>query len=63
MTGLAQDCGFDAISINKLQAARYLEAMAHLNIELAVGQDGGTKAAFQYLRCDAAEEDKDELYS
>jgi 8-hydroxy-5-deazaflavin:NADPH oxidoreductase len=28
--------------------ARYLEAMAHLNIQLAVGQKGGTSAALNY---------------
>ena len=61
VTGLAEDCGFDVIPINKLQAGRYLEAMAHLNIELAIGQGGGTKAFFQYVRLETTEEDKDEF--
>jgi 8-hydroxy-5-deazaflavin:NADPH oxidoreductase len=47
---LAIDCGFDPVTIDKLSAARYLEAMAHLNIELALGQGGGTKAWFSYNR-------------
>jgi predicted dinucleotide-binding enzyme len=49
---LASDCGFKVVTINKLSAARYLEAMAHLNIELAVGQGGGTKASFTYNRAE-----------
>ena len=49
---LATDCGFEAVTLNKLTSARYLEAMAHLNIELAVGQGGGTGAFFAYKRVD-----------
>ncbi|MES0884050.1 NADPH-dependent F420 reductase [Roseibium sp. SCP14] len=48
VAALARDAGFKPVSINKLSAARYLEAMAHLNIELAVGQGGGTNSAFLY---------------
>lgn len=48
VAALARDAGFKPVAINKLSAARYLEAMAHLNIELAVGQGGGTNAAFLY---------------
>ncbi|MEL6170430.1 MAG: NAD(P)-binding domain-containing protein [Pseudomonadota bacterium] len=47
---LADDMGFASVTISKLSAARYLEAMAHLNIELAIGQDGGTNAALIYHR-------------
>ena len=47
---LADSMGFAPVSVAKLSAARYLEAMAHLNIELAVGQGGGTDAAFLYHR-------------
>lgn len=47
---LASDCGFKPVTVNKISAARYFEAMAHLNIELAVGQGGGTKASFSYFR-------------
>jgi predicted dinucleotide-binding enzyme len=50
---VASDCGFNVIAMNKLSAARYLEAMAHLNIELAVGQRGGTRASFTYTRAEA----------
>lgn len=50
VSALAKDAGFAPVAINKLSAARYLEAMAHLNIELAVGQGGGTNAAFLYHR-------------
>ncbi len=47
---LAENAGFAPVTINKLAAARYLEAKAHLNIELAVGQGGGTNAAFVFSR-------------
>lgn len=47
---LAAAMGFAPVTINKLSAARQLEAMATLNIELAVGQGGGTNAAFLYDR-------------
>ncbi|KIC08532.1 NADP oxidoreductase [Leisingera sp. ANG-M1] len=50
VAALARDAGFAPVAITKLSAARYLEAMAHLNIELAVGQGGGTNAAFLYHR-------------
>ncbi|MBB6521029.1 NADPH-dependent F420 reductase [Pseudoteredinibacter isoporae] len=45
---LASDCGFSALDAGPLKSARYLEAMAHLNIEIAVAQGGGTNAAFVY---------------
>jgi len=40
--------GFAPLDVGMLLAARYLEAMAHLNIQIAVGQGGGTNAAFVY---------------
>jgi 8-hydroxy-5-deazaflavin:NADPH oxidoreductase len=46
---LARDIGYAPIDTGLLYTARYLESMAHLNIQIAVGQGGGTKAAFIYL--------------
>ena len=45
---LAQRIGFDPIDVGPLHCARYLEAMAHLNIHIALHQGGGTDAAFIY---------------
>ncbi|MEM7493300.1 MAG: NAD(P)-binding domain-containing protein [Pseudomonadota bacterium] len=45
---LAKDMGLAPIETGPLATARYLEAMAHLNIAIAVGQSGGTDAAFLY---------------
>ncbi|MEM7653424.1 MAG: NADPH-dependent F420 reductase [Pseudomonadota bacterium] len=50
VAGLAEDMGFAPVTVSKLSAARQLEAIAHLNIELALGQGGGTNAAFLYHR-------------
>jgi 8-hydroxy-5-deazaflavin:NADPH oxidoreductase len=47
---LAADAGFAPLVVGPLANARYLEAMAHLNIALAVGRGGGTDAAFIYDR-------------
>ena len=47
---LANDIGYSPIDTGLLYTARYLESMAHLNIEIAVGQGGGTNAAFIYLQ-------------
>ncbi|MEM9486098.1 MAG: NADPH-dependent F420 reductase [Cyanobacteria bacterium P01_F01_bin.116] len=47
---LASDIGYAPIDTGPLYTARYLESMAHLNIQLAVGQGGGTNAAFIYLQ-------------
>ncbi len=47
---IASDMGFAPITMTKLSAARHLEGVAHLNIELALGQGGGTNAAFFYHR-------------
>ncbi|MEO0567057.1 MAG: NAD(P)-binding domain-containing protein [Pseudomonadota bacterium] len=46
----ANSLGFEAEGINTLSAAGYLEGLAHLNIRLAVGEGGGTNAAFLYHR-------------
>jgi hypothetical protein len=45
---LARSAGFAPVMAGPLKAARYLEAMAHLNIGIAVGEGGGTNAAFLY---------------
>lgn len=45
---LAQAAGFAPINAGDLSSARYLEAMAHLNIRLAVSLGGGTDAVFLY---------------
>ncbi len=45
---LARSAGFAPVTVGALLAARYLEGMAHLNIAIAVGQNGGTNAAFVY---------------
>ena len=45
---LAKDAGFEPLDVGFLKMSRYLEAMAHLNINIAVAQQGGTNAAFIY---------------
>jgi len=45
---LAERAGFAPLDVGPLRMARCLEAMAHLNIQIAVGQGGGTNAAFVY---------------
>jgi 8-hydroxy-5-deazaflavin:NADPH oxidoreductase len=45
---LARDIGYAPIDTGLLYTARYLESMAHLNIQIAVSQGGGTNAAFIY---------------
>jgi 8-hydroxy-5-deazaflavin:NADPH oxidoreductase len=47
---LARDIGYVPVDTGPLYTARYLESMAHLNIQIAVGQGGGTHAAFLYLQ-------------
>lgn len=51
---LAKDIGYAPIDTGPLYTARYLEGMAHLNIQIAVGQGGGTNAAFVYLPAKSA---------
>lgn len=45
---LGQDIGFKAVNAGPLKSARYLEAIAHLNLELAFGQKDGTNTALIY---------------
>jgi 8-hydroxy-5-deazaflavin:NADPH oxidoreductase len=51
---LASAIGYAPIDTGSLYTARYLETMARLNIQIAVGQGGGTDAAFIYLQSKAA---------
>jgi predicted dinucleotide-binding enzyme len=46
---LAEDAGFYGFVVGALKNARYLEAMAHLNIAIALG-GGGTEAGFTYFQ-------------
>jgi predicted dinucleotide-binding enzyme len=45
---LVGDIGFAPLDTGDISSARYLEAMAHLNIRIAVPLGGGTNAAFVY---------------
>lgn len=45
---LVEKAGLAPLDTGGLSSARYLEAMAHLNIKIAVEQGGGTQAAFIY---------------
>ena len=42
------EIGFKAVNAGPLKSARYLEAVAHLNLELAFGQNDGTNTAMIY---------------
>jgi hypothetical protein len=44
----ADSMGFEPVVVGPLHLARFLEGMAHLNIAIALGQSGGTNAAFLY---------------
>jgi predicted dinucleotide-binding enzyme len=44
----AAKLGFAPLDAGPLLCSRYFEAMAHLNVQLAIGMDGGTNAAFLY---------------
>jgi predicted dinucleotide-binding enzyme len=46
---LADDAGFVGCVVGGIKNARYLEAMAHLNISIALG-GGGTDAGFTYFQ-------------
>ncbi len=48
--GLAVDMGCAPVVAGSIKNARYFEAIAHLNIQLAVVQGGGTNAAFVYFQ-------------
>jgi 8-hydroxy-5-deazaflavin:NADPH oxidoreductase len=50
IVALANQIGYAPIDTGSLYTARYLESMAHLNIQIAIGQGGGTKAAFIYFQ-------------
>jgi predicted dinucleotide-binding enzyme len=45
---IATSAGFAPLLVGDLENSRYLEAMAHLNIQIAVTLRGGTNAAFIY---------------
>lgn len=45
---LAKEIGFRPLDTGNLKNSRYLEAMAHLNIQIAVTKGHGTKGAFLY---------------
>lgn len=46
---LADDAGFDGLVVGGIKNARHLEAIAHLNIAIALG-GGGTDAGFTYFQ-------------
>lgn len=46
---LANQVGFDGLVVGDIKNARHLEAMAHLNISIALG-GGGTDAGFAYFQ-------------
>lgn len=50
VSSLAESIGYAPLDVGSLTNARYLESMAHLNIQIAVGQSGGTNAAFIYCQ-------------
>lgn len=45
---LIKRIGFAPVDCGALHCARYLEAMAHLNIHITVAMQGGTRALFSY---------------
>jgi 8-hydroxy-5-deazaflavin:NADPH oxidoreductase len=47
---LADAAGFAPVFVGPLVQARHLEALAHLNIAIALGQNGGTSVRFQFER-------------
>lgn len=47
---LANKIGFSAMVVGGIKNARYLEAIAHLNIQIAVGMQGGTDAGLTYFQ-------------
>lgn len=46
---LADDAGFDGLLVGGIKTARHLEAIAHLNISIALS-GGGTEAGFIYFQ-------------
>lgn len=49
---LADEMGFAGVDVGSIRQARYLEALAHLNIQLAVGMQRGTNSGFVYFHRD-----------
>ena len=49
---VARDAGFDPVSVGGLNQCRSLEAIAHLNIQLAVAMGNGTNSGFLYVQRD-----------
>ncbi|MBW4631566.1 MAG: NADPH-dependent F420 reductase [Iphinoe sp. HA4291-MV1] len=47
---LASDAGFAPLIVGDIKNARYLEAIAHLNIQIAIGMKGGTDAGFKFFQ-------------
>ncbi|MEM8945746.1 MAG: NADPH-dependent F420 reductase [Planctomycetota bacterium] len=50
VAALANSAGFAALVVGGITNARYVEAVAHLNIQIAVGMEGGTNAGIVYFR-------------
>ena len=46
---IADSIGMSGVLTGTLKASRYTEAMAHLNIQLAVSQGKGTNSGFIYF--------------
>ncbi|MEO0561161.1 MAG: NADPH-dependent F420 reductase [Chloroflexota bacterium] len=46
---LAQDAGFEPVEAGDISQSRHLEAIAHLNIQLALGMGRGTNSGFMYF--------------
>ncbi len=46
---LADEIGFEGLIVDGIKNARHLEAIAHLNIAIALG-GGGTNAGFKYFK-------------
>jgi 8-hydroxy-5-deazaflavin:NADPH oxidoreductase len=58
---LATSSGFDSVvETGPLMTSRYLKAMAHLNIQLAVGMGRGTHTGFAYVECTGGVEREDQ---
>ena len=47
---LPEKIGFSSVDTGPLKNSRYLESMAHLNIQIAVGLGKGLGVAFLYYR-------------
>ena len=50
VAALADEVGFAPVEVGGLSHATFLEGMAHLNIQLALGMGAGTGGAFVYSR-------------